>query len=153
MRDERSRLLTPLTAIADYKNGGSATGVRPNKPFIASLVQASSVSSTWYTLFDVTGAGIWNYLTMGVNSLSINNASLEIRITVDSETAYTQTIAATKDGFGFVYSYQSGTYVRGNASRKFFPRLEFVESLKVEVRQTSGSTPTLYGFATYGMVV
>jgi hypothetical protein len=150
MRGERSRLLTPLMEIAKYKTGGGESRIKPNTPFVASLTESSN-SGNYYTLFDVSGSGVWNYISLWNNG--IDNRYLDIRITVDGESAYELDKPNLEIyALGMNMTLPTSTSYNATRSRVFYPNLEFKTALKVEVKGISTTSP-IHAFATYGMVI
>lgn len=113
-------------------------------PKIADL-NVSATTSTWYTLVDITGKGVVKRIS-GNNQTSINQY-LDIQLTIDG-TVHLMDVTAihTTRGLGGDSTYGRSTFF------DVITDIEFKSSLKIELRQTTGTTGTLSGSVDYVLV-
>ncbi|RJX40049.1 hypothetical protein D3P09_11785 [Paenibacillus pinisoli] len=122
--------------------------IQPTKPRTADLVQAGATSQTYYTLLDVTGAGILSRVVLASTTLNYN---LTIRVTVDGVVSnLTPGGTMANSARGLQHTSGTGSY-SAMYSLDFFTELVFFRSLKVEVMHSHTSTVNLHASADYAL--
>jgi hypothetical protein len=131
--------------VLQYDSGSGWVNValQANTQEFGNLVQATAIANTWYTVCDISGAGVLNRVS--AYGATIHHENIEVKITIDG-TADTWDLAASNyavlpfsDAVTDIFSMQ-------------FSAAKFDSTLKVEARQTSGGNVALHAAVDYGLV-